>query len=602
MDPLKMFVPLAKADAAQRLVYGYFDETPDRSGEVFDYASSKPLIEAWSGEIAKASEGKSFGNVRAQHGRNAAGKLTEISFDDDMKKVGFVAKIVDDEEWKKVEEGVYTGFSPGGRYAKRWQDGGHKRYTADVRELSIVDVPCNPAATFTMVKADGAEEERAFALDKAYEPGNEATVARAGEMAKAAGKEGRYKDFLVKARADLIAENADTALAKMASEEGAKAEDKPDLVAALDAALAKADGAAKKPYGDVKYADPDNSKYPIDTAAHIRAAWSYINMPKNQKGMDAAAVKAIKNRIVAAWKDKIDAKGPPSAEKMEAMGDLAKSARALDAIASSVTDQPILAKGLYTVQRVARLLECAGDITQSVSWEESAERDETSQLPKMAADIVASIHTFLVEMADEEVAELLVAIQQSVPDLDLNIVGDGDDGGDDEDDVVVMELAAKIVDLTKADTALMEKTGARNSRSDQATIQAVHDNAVKLGATCDTSAEKDALAEITADRDRLAKAFDAAVPKVEALAGKLETLSSAHIATQDALTKALGRIEELERQPMPPKGALRAMEKAQDGSGEEPLSKSRIEAIRAMPNGPAKAAALIQYAGSPGGI
>ena len=66
-----------------------------------------------------------------------------------------VAKIVDDNEWKKVEEGVYTGFSPGGRYAKRWQDGAYRRYTPDVRELSIVDVPCNPSATFTMVKADG---------------------------------------------------------------------------------------------------------------------------------------------------------------------------------------------------------------------------------------------------------------------------------------------------------------------------------------------------------------------------------------------------------------------------------------------------------------
>ena len=36
-----------------------------------------------------------------------------------------------------------------------------------------------------------------------------------------------------------------------------------------------------KPYGDVKYADPKNGKYPIDTAEHAKAAWAYINMPKN---------------------------------------------------------------------------------------------------------------------------------------------------------------------------------------------------------------------------------------------------------------------------------------------------------------------------------
>jgi hypothetical protein len=216
MDRLALFIPLAKADAARRLVYGSFDETPDRAGEVFDYTSSRPNIESWSSEIAKASDGKSFGNIRAQHGRNACGKLVDISFDDDLRKVGFVAKIVDDDEWRKVEEGVYTGFSPGGRYAKRWQDGAVKRYTADIRELSIVDVPCNPAATFTMIKADGAEEPVRFLLAKAYEPGNAATLDRAGQLARAAGKASRRNDFVARARAELIAENAGEALAKIA--------------------------------------------------------------------------------------------------------------------------------------------------------------------------------------------------------------------------------------------------------------------------------------------------------------------------------------------------------------------------------------------------
>jgi hypothetical protein len=166
----------------------------------------------------KASDGKSLGNIRGQHSNIAAGKLVELTFDD-LKKVGFVAKIVDDNEWQKVEEGVYTGFSPGGKYAKRWQDGAHKRYTPLVRELSIVDVPCNPNATFTMVKADGAEEEVSFVLAKAYEPGNEATLeARRDVLAKAAGGQEKAKNFVVQARAELIAENAAEALAKMAGD------------------------------------------------------------------------------------------------------------------------------------------------------------------------------------------------------------------------------------------------------------------------------------------------------------------------------------------------------------------------------------------------
>lgn len=59
---------------------------------------------------------------------------------------------------------------------------------------------------------------------------------------------------------------------------------------------------APKPYGDVKYADPKNGKYPIDTKEHVRAAWSYINMPKNQKGYSSTELAEIKDRIKSAAK------------------------------------------------------------------------------------------------------------------------------------------------------------------------------------------------------------------------------------------------------------------------------------------------------------
>lgn len=50
-------------------------------------------------------------------------------------------------------------------------------------------------------------------------------------------------------------------------------------------------------YGDVQFADPVNHKYPIDTAEHVRAAWSYINHKDNAAKYDADDVKAIKARI-----------------------------------------------------------------------------------------------------------------------------------------------------------------------------------------------------------------------------------------------------------------------------------------------------------------
>ena len=120
MSTLDLFVPLVKVDADRRLVQGVVTaETPDRAGEICDYVSTKPYFEAWSEAARAASQGKSLGAVRAMHNRIAAGKLTDIEFDDAAKTIAVSAKIVDDDEWAKVCEGVYTGFSQGGRYVKK---------------------------------------------------------------------------------------------------------------------------------------------------------------------------------------------------------------------------------------------------------------------------------------------------------------------------------------------------------------------------------------------------------------------------------------------------------------------------------------------------
>ena len=166
MSALDLFLPLSKVDLDRCLVSGVATaETPDRAGEIFDYASSKPYFEQWSAEALAASGGKSLGAVRAMHGPVAAGKLTDIAFDDDAKRITVAAKIVDDDEWRKVQEGVYTGFSQGGRYVKRWPDAdtGLTRYTAEPHEISLVDLPCVRDATFDVVK-DGVVEKRAFSV------------------------------------------------------------------------------------------------------------------------------------------------------------------------------------------------------------------------------------------------------------------------------------------------------------------------------------------------------------------------------------------------------------------------------------------------------
>ncbi|MGF7131918.1 hypothetical protein P3T40_003401 [Paraburkholderia sp. EB58] len=165
-DTINVFVPIRKIDEENRLVYGVVtEEVPDKDDEILDYASSKPYFQQWSDEISKATDGKSLGNIRVMHGPKAAGKMIDLQFIDADRRIETCAKIIDDEEWQKVKEGVYTGFSVGGQYKKRWDDPTQPkftRFTAVPSEVSLVDNPCVPTAHFTVIKANGITEDRLF--------------------------------------------------------------------------------------------------------------------------------------------------------------------------------------------------------------------------------------------------------------------------------------------------------------------------------------------------------------------------------------------------------------------------------------------------------
>jgi phage head maturation protease len=68
----------------------------------------------------------------------------------------------------------------------------------------------------------------------------------------------------------------------------------------------------------INHADPGfqadgKKRYPLDTERHIRAAWAFIHMASNAAPYTAGELQQIRDRIVAAWKDKIDPAGPPAA-------------------------------------------------------------------------------------------------------------------------------------------------------------------------------------------------------------------------------------------------------------------------------------------------
>jgi hypothetical protein len=155
---MNITIPLTKIDVERRLIFGRaVQEVPDKSGEILDYATAKPAFQAWSKGFEDATGGLSKGNLRVMHKKDGvAGKLVDLTYNDGEKAIDICAKVVDDVEWAKCLEGVYTGLSVGGSYAHRWKDGEHTRYTPRVAEVSLVDSPCIPTCRIIdLVKADG---------------------------------------------------------------------------------------------------------------------------------------------------------------------------------------------------------------------------------------------------------------------------------------------------------------------------------------------------------------------------------------------------------------------------------------------------------------
>ena len=166
--PLHVTIPISKIDEDQRMVYGYATvEEIDAHGEIIGYEASKKAFGAW------------IGNIRDMHQDIAVGKNMETEFDDAAKGVWIGAKISESDDgeqaWIKVKEGVYSGFSIGGKINDaevRQMDVGGKRKGVtvitdyDLGEVSLVDNPACPSAIFQMVKSVDGHLEQVENLEK----------------------------------------------------------------------------------------------------------------------------------------------------------------------------------------------------------------------------------------------------------------------------------------------------------------------------------------------------------------------------------------------------------------------------------------------------
>lgn len=421
----RVFVPLMKVDEEQRLVYGRMtEEILDKSGEMMDYATSKPHFEKWSNEISEASGGLSKGNLRVMHGLAVAGKVTEMEFNDDDKAIDICCKVVDDAEWNKVLEGCYTGFSVGGKYEKRWTDNGVKKFTAGPNEVSLVDNPCVPTASFTMIKADGAEEQVLFKavpeepetpaeepaadpnvndIAKGAEPTNDQVVARATEMAKAANDGTTWMQHVEAAR-DLLIKEA-------GSVEASGEETSEELPAGQDADDASADEGT------------DVSKTAgTDARDRLSQVWKTSDGQTFDKKADAEAHEETLNKAEPTEAEKLKlrmekALNPTVEADPELMEDFDRLAKVFDALSTPFENgAPKLEKGMYTVNRFSNMLSDLGSLVKCIKTEgttEGGDESDTKISDSMQASLAALGKSF-VAYATQQVTELLAGIDDEV--------------------------------------------------------------------------------------------------------------------------------------------------------------------------------------------
>ena len=433
----RVFVPLTKVDETQRLVYGCItQEILDKSNEVMDYTTSKPLFEKWSNDIHEASNGLSKGNVRVMHGLTAAGKLTELNFDDMAKSIDVCAKIVDDGEWEKVIEGVYTGFSVGGSYAKRWTEeiNGEKvkKFTANPNEVSIVDNPCVPSACFSMFKADGTEEQVEFKVENddeawpgfakvaveevvppatetppapepqgnlPFEPTASAISEVAGALAKEAGDGTTWMDHIQAARDTLM-----KAAQEVANESTVEAVQKTVDTPAADNATSETAVEKVTPPG-IKQRWLASDDTPFEKKAECEAYEATLVKT------ELSEADKLRKRLAEAVTPQAETQDPSLMEDYDRLG------KAIQAIEQPFENgEPKLEKGMYTVSRFANVLWDLGALCRKIAKEGVSEGDDASD-KAVSEDMKKAIGTLSESFkayVDNQLTELMAGIDDDV--------------------------------------------------------------------------------------------------------------------------------------------------------------------------------------------
>lgn len=171
---VQLYAGITRVNEEERIVEGvaFANETVEGEGGI---RLKREAMQAATPDYLR------WGAVREMHTASAAGTAEAVDWQEDGSALIRV-KVVDDQAWSKVKEGVYKGFSVGVK--PRLMRGKNVEACTWV-ETSLVDRPKDPDAIFTLHRAEGEDGEE-------YEVEEAAEEVQRGEFAENFAKRQKY--------------------------------------------------------------------------------------------------------------------------------------------------------------------------------------------------------------------------------------------------------------------------------------------------------------------------------------------------------------------------------------------------------------------------
>ena len=462
MGRLNLYVPFTKVDPEQRIVGGWATvEEPDRQRKVVDFDSAAAALMAWGG------------NMREMHQPLAVGKAVAVRPEPAQKRVwleSFVSRSADGENtWTKIQEGILTGYSIAGSLAKQVPEivkdaagkivADARQYVETINEVSYVDLPAAPSAVYAFTKSDGTAADFLADLPSGRTPGMEQANTQLVGAAIAKG-------WLPAGTTPADLDDGDFAWLSDAYEAGDES----------------ATEGRKLPYKIHGEVDPDGWQGAW-TRVHQMSESDFSGGPSKQDVIDKLLTDKPEDVEVSddakqAAAQPTDLKKGKAAAKQPAEP-VAQAAPA-EPVAKSASDDIVSAD--MAVEMLARLIE-----------HETGEGDSAQVGPLQQA--LALVQQFA-GMESEELSE---------PDNAQEAQEEEDEAEEAAEDMggSAIEIWSVLRSELAKRAAAFQKLGARNSASDQANLNEIHDLSVAAGAYPD---DHNGSSETPATEDGTAKA------------------------------------------------------------------------------------------------